>query len=207
MKNTVIASIGVALIAAAANAAVIVNQPNDTGNGYTSQDFTDFPAYSGSCFDDFTLSGQTQLGVLTVYGTEGGTSGANIAVVARIFASPDLTSPALGTVVGTQVGADLVFDMSSVTLNGGTYWLSAQVIRPFGGGGQWFWNTSSTTNGAHSMYHNPGGGFGVGTAPVSTAVFNNPQWDMAFTLEGTEVPGPGALALMGAAGLLRRRRR
>ncbi|MFO0962496.1 MAG: hypothetical protein U0625_06265 [Phycisphaerales bacterium] len=209
MKNTVIASLGAAMLVAAANAAVIVNQPNDTGNGYTSQDFTDFPAYSGSCFDDFTLSGQTQLGALTVFGQDGagGNSGANVAVVARIFLSPDLTSGAVATVVGTQVGGDLVFDMSSVTLNAGTYWLSAQVVRPFGGGGQWFWNTSTTTNGAHSMYHNPGGGFGLGTSPVSTTAFGNPDWDMAFVMEGTEVPAPGALALLGAAGLLRRRRR
>jgi len=110
MKNTVIASLGAAMLVAAANAAVIVNQPNDTGNGYTSQDFTDFPAYSGSCFDDFTLSGQTQLGALTVFGQDGagGNSGANVAVVARIFLSPDLTSGAVATVVGTQVGGDLV---------------------------------------------------------------------------------------------------
>ena len=143
MKNTVIASLGAAMLVAAANAAVIVNQPNDTGIGYTSQDFTDFPAYSGSCFDDFTVGSQTQLGALTVFGTENGSPAANFAVVARIFLSPDLTSGAVATVVGTQVGSDLVFDMSSVTLNAGTYWLSAQVVRSFTDGGQWYWNTSS----------------------------------------------------------------
>lgn len=209
MKNTVIASLGAAMLVAAANAAVIVNQPNDTGAGYTSQDFTDFPAYSGSCFDDFTLSTTTQLGALTVFGVDynGGTAAANISVVARIFLAPDLNTSAIATVVGTQVGSDLVFDMSSVNLGAGTYWLSAQVVRPFIGGGQWGWNTSSTTNGAHSMYHNPGGGFGVGTSPVSTEELGNGAWDMAFVMEGTEVPAPGALALLGAAGLVGSRRR
>jgi hypothetical protein len=56
------------------------------------------------------------------------------------------------------------------------------------------------------MFHNPGGGFGAGGDPVSTAAIGMNEYDMAFTLEGV-VPTPGAMALLGLGGLIGRRRR
>jgi hypothetical protein len=57
------------------------------------------------------------------------------------------------------------------------------------------------------MWHNPGGGFGLGTDPVSTEVLGSLQWDMAMRLEGTPVPAPAVLAILLAGGLVRRHSR
>ena len=184
---------------------IILDQPSTNGTGYTSQDFTDNPVYTSSCFDDFTIGDTYNLTALRVYGTDQGSSSGNVDVIARIFSTPDLTGVALATVSGTQVDQDLTFDFTGVTLTAGTYWISAQVVRPVSSG-QWYWYTSSTTNGAHAMFHNPGGGFGVGGDPVSTTAIGMNEYDMAFTLEGY-VPAPGAVAVLAAAGLMRRRRR
>ena len=208
MKSTLlIASVGlVAGIAACANATVIVNQPNDTGNGYTSQNFTDYTAYSGTCFDDFTLNSTWDMTSLTVYGVDNGNSAFNVAVSAWIGTTAGWHT---GTMVsGVQVGNDLVFNLTGITLGAGTYWVSAEVERPFAGGGQWYWGSSSTTNGSTGLYQNPGGGFGVGTGVISNGAFNGGvATDMAFTLQGDKVPAPGAIALIGLAGLMGRRRR
>ena len=199
------AVIGACAAAVPSVADVILDQPSTNAVGYTSQDFTDSPAYTGSCFDDFTIGSTYNLTSLRVYGTDSGSSSANLDVIARIFTTPNLSGIALATVSGTQSGQDLSFDLTGVTLGAGTYWISAQIVRPLSGG-QWFWYSSSTTNGAHAMFHNPGGGFGVGGDPVSTAAIGMNEYDMAFTLEGT-VPAPGAIAVLAAAGLMRRRRR
>jgi MYXO-CTERM domain-containing protein len=83
------------------------------------------------------------------------------------------------------------------------------VNRPFGGGGgQWYWNTSATTNGSVGLWQNPGGGFGAGTGLQPNGALNGGNSaDWAWTLEGDKVPAPGALALLGLAGLAGRRRR
>lgn len=190
---------------------VIADQPNDLSNGYTSQEFTDYPQYTGSCFDDFALLEATILGSLRVFGTDYSSTGGstNVDVVARIYLTPDLSTSAIATVSGVQSGSDLLFDLSSVTLDAGTYWLSAQVVRSFDAGGQWFWNVSSSTNGAQAMFHNPGGGFLVGTEPVPITALGATAHDMAFLLEGEPVPTPasGIAAAIGAALAWRRRRR
>lgn len=78
MKSTLlIASVGlVAGIAACANATVIVNQPNEHGNGYTSQNFTDYTAYSGTCSMTSPWDNSTwDLTSLTIYGVDNGLFG------------------------------------------------------------------------------------------------------------------------------------
>ena len=60
----------------------------------------------------------------------------------------------------------------------------------------------------NSAGRNPGGGFGVGfdwfeAGPVFGAI----DWGGAITITGKNVPAPGALALLGMAGLVGRRRR
>jgi len=199
------AVIGACAAAVPSVADVILDQPSTNAVGYTSQDFTDSPAYTGSCFDDFTIGSTYNLTSLRVYGTDNGNSSANLDVIARIFTTPNLTGVALATVSGTQLGQDLSFDLTGVTLGAGTYWISAQVVRPLSGS-QWFWYASTTTNGAHALFQNPNGGFGVGGDPVSTAAIGMNEYDMAFTLEGY-LPAPGAIAVLGLGALARRRRR
>ncbi len=187
--------------------AVLVNQAPGT-TGRVAQDFTDFPAFSTAQLDDFTLSGEYNLGALTIFGLDRGDASFNVGAFAEIHTAPDLTSPILATATGSQVGADLQLNFGGATLGPGTYWLAAYVARPFAGGGQWYWLASSqAVAGSESFFHNPGGGFGAGGAPVpGSAVFDAPA-DMAFVLEGTATPAPGALALLGLGGLVAGRRR
>ena len=67
------------------------------------------------------------------------------------------------------------------------------------GSDQWLKNTAG---------RNPGGGFGVGTDWFDAGqTFSGIDWGMAITVTGKKVPTPGALALLGVAGLLGTRRR
>lgn len=205
--NVSLASVALAAgCAAGANAAIILDQPSGIGTAASQQFEPAYTAYDCAGFDDFTLLSTWDLTTLTVYGSEGGGgAGSNTNVSLWIHTSPVYQT---GTqVFGTQVGSDLVFDLTGITLTAGTYWLSAQVNRAFaGGGGQWFWRSSSTTNGAAALWQNPGDGFGNGTGLIPASGISG-EYDLAFTLEGNKIPAPGAIALLGLAGLCGRRRR
>jgi len=187
-----------------ASADIIVDQPDLALPGYASQDFPDFPDFTCSVFDDFTLTQSYELTALRVYGENSFSGGEaeDIDVRLRIFTDPNLLGSPLAAVSGTDINGVLSWDLTGITLGPGTYWISAQVERPFNSGGQWYWRASATTNGAHAMWHNPGGGFGLGTDPISTESLGSQYYDMAFTLEGV-VPVPGAAALLALGGLAR----
>lgn len=201
-------SIGLALALACAPtaiSAIVVDQPPAAGS-LVSQDFPDMPADSTSCLDDFTITSALDLVSLVVFGQDSlAQPGPDVAVLARIFLAPDLTSTPLFTVSGVRTGDDLSFDMTGISLGPGTYWLSAQVSRPLASGDRWGWIVSSTANGQQAMLHNPGGGLGLGTEPISIGDLGSPAWDMAFRLEA--VPAPGTLTGLALAGLVGRRRR
>ena len=78
---------------------------------------------------------------------------------------------------------------------GDRYWISIQAYVE--SGGEWFGWMSSTTQQLSSFASTVTGPWDIHDEPV----------DMAFKLYGTPVPGPGALALLGVAALVRRRRR
>ncbi|MCX5641476.1 MAG: hypothetical protein NT059_11805 [Planctomycetota bacterium] len=210
-RFTLIASSAPALmLLSASQAAVIANQPYGQTYAITSQHMPDVLANSAQAYDDFSLDTTTDLSALTIYGVENGHPGYNISVVMQITSSVGIAAPVLFTTTGTQVGENLVFDLTGMQLVAGHYWLSAFVVRPIlTGGGQWFWGESTTTNGEPAMWQNPGNGYGLGSTPILASQFSNggSAYDMAFILKGTAAPAPGALALLGAAGLLGSRRR
>jgi hypothetical protein len=180
-----------ALLAVLANAraAVIIDQSSGaTGAVVGSQDFPDFPAYSQSAFDDFTISSAFNVTSLTVFGREFGRPSANVNVVAGIYASPDLTTHPLLSTSGVQSGADLFFDFGGVTLAAGTYWVSAYVVRP-DAAGEWSWNVRLPIGGSQARWHNPGGGFGFGTSPVPLGDVLE-EADLMFILRGDPAVGP-----------------
>lgn len=187
---------------------IIVDQPDALEGGIASQVFDPpYEGYSCSAFDDFTLGSAYNLTALTIYGENGAGSGDDdIAVTVRFLSAPNIGSATIASATGVQSGGMLTFDLTGITLGPGTYWISAQVQRNFDLGGQWYWHTSTTANGARAMWQNPGGSFGYGTDPIGIDVLGQSRWDMAFTLEGY-VPTPGAMALLGLGALAGRRRR
>lgn len=174
-----------------AKAFIIVDQAPKTGFQGSSQIFTDFPSYSSSGFDDFTITESFNLTSLLIYGIEQGDPTFNTAVTAAIWTTPDLAGTPLYSFSGIETNSNLVFDLTGTKLLPGTYWLSAQVTRPFSGGGQWLWMASSAISGSPAAWQNPGGGFGAGSSVFiyPNGPLRGPSW--ALRLEGNPaVPGP-----------------
>jgi len=163
---------------------VIVDQSAGQTGGYIqSQDFPDIPTYSVSVFDDFTISTAYEITELTALGRDYyGSPASNRGVVAGIYASPDLTIPPIVSASGIEIGGNLLFNFGGAVLPAGTYWVSAHVVRPNSAGG-WHWNLRASVSGSQAMWHNPGGGYGLGTSPLRLdAVLV--QADLAFLLYG-----------------------
>jgi hypothetical protein len=203
------------LAAGEARATSIVLQTSTPAGNRISQQFPDQPTFSSYEFDDFTTSQSFDLTTLTVFGTEGGNSAFNVAVTAEIWSGLPGSGAIVLSATGSQSGADLQFNFGGALLLPGTYWLTAYVTRPVGGGGgQWFWDTSVPVTGSQSFFYNPGGGFARGTTPITGSPFLGAPENQAFSLDGdpvgAAVPEPATLTLIGAgivAARVRRRRR
>ena len=184
-----------------ANAAVIVDQSSgQTGTFVTSQEFTDLTANSASAFDDFTIATPFDLTWLTVFGREGGNPSGDVRVKAGIYATPDWTTNPILSVSGVQVGADLTFDFGGATLAAGTYWVGAYVVRSVDAG-VWSWRLRLPISGSEAMWHNPGGGSGLGTSPVPLGTVQE-HADMMFILNG-EPALPPKISVMTSASAVR----
>jgi hypothetical protein len=97
---------------------------------------------------------------------------------------------------------DLVQFNTNVALSAGTYWVAVLPENPFGTNGQ-TGAMGSVLGDLNAYQANPAGGFGF---PNGYQMIDPPM-NLAYRLYGTEIPAPGALALLGLAGLARRRRR
>jgi len=83
-------------------------------------------------------------------------------------------------------------------LEPGTYWLFFYPSLTFGSYGQYFWNTSGSTNGYIAKWINPGNGFGYGTLiDISPTIVA--QKDLAFRIEGST--GPSIISPTGGESL------
>ncbi len=157
-----------------------------------SQNFTDSGDFSTYEFDDFLVRDVSwNVTKITIAGVEEGDPTLNTGVKLAITTGADFS---LVTTVFDGVEDDtgsLVFDNVNSTLGfGANLWITAWVERPFNPGGQWFWRTANDGQpvGSEEIFHNPGGGFGQGTAPIpGSTVFGTPA-DLAFTIEGTIGP-------------------
>jgi hypothetical protein len=168
--------------------------------GYASQQFGDFPTYSCQLADDFVVPAGVQWTIQTIVAPGQLTAAGGFTTALVEFYNNSGTLP--GTVVATQTAA--VTDVGglvtatlapTVVLNPGTYWVSVSVIGDFGVYGQWYWYTSTSTNGSNMAWQNPGNGFGTGftTWTAGATVWPGSDYDLAFQLNGTSAPSGFAL--------------
>jgi len=95
----------------------------------------------------------------------------------------------------------MTFDLGGAFLAAGDYWLGITPLNDFSaGGGQTGVFTSDIGDGSGHQA-NPGGGFGMPDNWSAGGL------NYAYSLEGSAIPAPGALALLGLAGFAGRRRR
>jgi hypothetical protein len=171
---------------------LVVYQAPDA-NGYVyAQSFDDLgvPQYSIKEWDDFTVSAPTPLGKGSAFFTPPDWSGFwMIPFLVEIADAPGGAEAGANVVHSTygygEMGSGLVsWDFNDATLPAGTWWLSVQAMGGYNQGGFVYWRRSGggNPNGSEHYFHNPGGGWGVGTAPVpGSAVYGAPA-DLAFLL-------------------------
>jgi hypothetical protein len=171
-----------------------------TTTGYASQQFGDFPTYSCQLADDFIVPAGVQWTIQTIVAPGQLTAAGGYTTALVEFYNNNGTLP--GTVVATQTAA--VTDVAglvtatlapTVVLNPGTYWVSVSVVGDFATFGQWYWYTSTSTNGSNFVWQNPGNGFGTGftTWTPGAIAFAGSAYDLAFQLNGTSAPSGFAL--------------
>ena len=225
MRNKTI-SFGLAATAACAltafaSADVIMDQIGDMDGGSqgsnisASQDFeTAYDAYDVIAIDNFTIdtamnltSASMVLGGWNGFAGSAGVEGYTVSIFSStdaaggsIFGDVLAIGFASGSLSADWLGAGelLTFDLGGVELAAGSYWLGITPANAFATNGQ-TGAFQSLIGDASGYQANPSGAFGFITQPTGA--------NYAYRLDGTGVPAPGALALLGLAGLAGRRRR
>ena len=220
--------IGCLTMTPAANAGDLIlwDQQPDFSKGapssFVDQNFGDFPTFSTFLVGDVVFGGAVQIHSITTYYTNGQDprgwpQNADGFATLNIFADPlsnfdhnplDGASVVVSYVT-TPDGIEVTASGLNIDLVAGTYWIGLTPELDFGAKGQEFHNPAINFLGAPTQGRNPGEGFGFGPdwfdAGFTFGGFVD--WDMAISIRG--IPAPGALALLGVAGLagMRRRRR
>ncbi len=217
---TVVLLVGFATVA---RAGTLYTQP-PAGNGLAaaSQTFppTDFlvpGAGDTLAFDDFNVTspGWHVTGV-TVFGLEQADPTQNQGVFFQIQSTSlpnfdDKTDPIYSgredANINSPTYGNLNFTGLNITLNPGTYWITAWVLRPVAGG-NWLWDYAEfgAPIGSEFLIQNPGGEYPGNTLGLTDLVrgstfFGTSPSDLAFTIEGGLVPEPSSIVLLGVGGL------
>jgi hypothetical protein len=183
---------------------ILWDQSDATLFGVASQEFPDQTDFSVFAADDFITTERWDISTIyvlgvsiavglnsatalnwAIYANDGGLPagfpGGGAAPVWSISLPP--TDP---HVILSDANTNVRLNLSTpINLSPGTYWLIFYPTMSFSEVGQWFWSTSTTTNGAIAQVINPGGGFGVGTDWLSIQDFApTSDHDLAFRLDG-----------------------
>ena len=185
------------------------------GNVHASQQFeASFAQYDIAAIDDFSFDGGTLdsvsfvLGGWNGYAGPEGIVGYHVNVYSSLDAAGnDLTGDmftmefATATMSGdwTSDGTYMTLDLGGAALGAGDYYLSVVPVNEFMTNGQTGMHMSYI-GGDNGYQANPGGGFGFGPLNASGANY-------AYALNGSAIPGPAAVCLLGIAGATIRRRR
>ena len=189
------------------------------GTVHASQEFVDYAAYSIVAMDDFSISEDMNLtSASMVLGGWNGYPGDPTNVTGYTINIYSSVAAAAGNLVGDVFsmyiendgawsadwmgnGHLVTFDLEG-TLAAGDYWLGITPLNHFAAGhgqtGVW---TSDLIGDGSGHQANPGGGFAMPDNQQASGL------NYAYSLEGTAVPAPGVLALLGLAGFAGRRRR
>lgn len=226
MKKTFgfsVAAAATMVIGGAASAGVIIyDNPVGSGTG-VNQEFGDFPQYSTYLVADMTIpdlggGGVTLTSVSAFFtvsdpvGNWDGISFARLHIFAGAGGLPGgADDPTLSLLVAItyDVNTGLVTTVGlNVNVLAGDYWIGLTPAGDFGVFGQQFHIGGVNVNGNPDAYRNPGGAFDL---PDGTDWGAIQSWakmtDINLLVEGVAIPAPGALALLGLAGLVTRRRR
>ncbi len=229
MKRFLIVSgvaVAAALLAAPGALAQVVvwDSPVDpNASAFVDQEFADFPDFSTYIVAHVSFDRDTFIHEITTYftNTQGlwpvGDVGATLNIIAQGAGLPDNLHDPSGGADGVAVAATMAvgangFELThdaagGITLAAGDYWIGLTPQLDFAGFGQEFHQGTAEWL-KNSAARNPGGGFGVGTDWFDAGlVFGGIDWGASITITGKNVPTPGALALLGLAGLLTTRRR
>lgn len=179
-----------------------------------------YSVYDIAAIDDFTLSAATDLNSVSAviggwngYAGPDGVLGYYVHVYSSVDAAgADLTGDVLSIylengvdpgVTYSDFGMDgfshVTLDLSGFSLDAGTYYLAVMANNEFASNGQTGIGDSDLGNG-QGWQANPSGAFGFGAYQETARNF-------AYSLDGNAIPAPGALALLGLAGIASRRRR
>ncbi len=182
---------------------------------FVDQNFPDFPDFSTFLVSDVVFGSGVIINSITTYYTNANNlwpqNAAGTATL-NIFADPlsggDDPMAGASVVVNFVTSADGIAVTASglnIALGAGTYWIGLSPELDFGAAGQEF-HLEAAGVGANTQGRNPGGGFGLGLDWFDAGqTFAGINWDGAITIIG--VPAPGAMALLGIAGLAGTRRR
>jgi MYXO-CTERM domain-containing protein len=140
-----------------------------------------FPAGSGSGLE------------LSFRSDAGGSPGAVVATAAI----SSYTEVGTGATYFSRPGAESWVEFDGIDLAAGTYWFDATIVGPENN----FWLTTSVKNNECWVNYDDLGGLQPGSSVFGVAS------DVNFRITGRATPAPGALALLGLAGLAGSRRR
>ncbi len=214
---------GCAMLAAPGTRAqeVVWDSPVDPDvTAFVDQQFLDFPDFSTYLVGHVHLERDTFIYDITTYFTNAnnlwplgdGYSILNIIAQDGLPSNDyDPSSDGMEVVGNMAIGAnglELTIGLGGeLTLKAGDYWVGLTPDIEFGAFGQEFHQGTASFE-KNTAARNPGGGFGLGTDWFEAGpAFGGIDWGMAITITGKNVPTPGALALLGVAGLAARRRR
>jgi len=204
MKKALLFALAITAVGAQA---ATYTQANTGYSNVVSQEFDDLPDFSTYSSNDVSGLGNIVITKAIAWGTEIGLASQNVSVKIALGTSANVGS-IFASASGTQVGQDLTFGGLNLAVNG-NFHIFFWVDRPFGTGGQWFWNQTQTITGDQTMLHNPGGGFGLGTSPFGISDILGERTDGSFSFDYDIVPEPATMIALGAgvAAVAARRRR
>jgi len=224
----ILSALAVCALGATANAQQVLWDQSNVNADITAlvnHEFVNYPDYSSYMAMDFEVGDLPwQITKMTIYLTNQNGTWPNIPNPQARFnlwekaPYPDCTFPdenpqdgavVPATIVTGQYGLVISADLDVAVGAGLSYWINLTPIVDFTVYGQEFHQAAPIML-CNTAWRNPGGAFGHGTGWQDVSALNADwpdTWDGAFLLEGYIVPAPGALALLGLAGLARRRRR